>query len=1122
MSLFLERYKKLNDRQKEVVDTIEGPVLVVAGPGSGKTEVLSLRVAHILKNTDTHPSNILCLTFTDFAALNMRRRLAELIGRDAYRVPIYTFHSFSVDVINRYPEYFYDGASFLPADDLTQTEVLEGVIHKLSHDNPLKKVHPEQGFTYLKAIKDGIKQLKRAGLNPEDFQAILKNNEEALAEIDKGMSVFDERVSMKLLPKIKEFAERVVAQKPSLPVGVYQSLSQAVGRSLNDAILRTEEEGKTASLSAWKEAWTKKNDEGRRVLKDAMYLEKMKALAEVYEQYLNRMHERGYFDFDDMLLDVLQALKKNDALRYELQERFQYLLVDEFQDTNDAQMQLLHYLTDLEVHEGRPNIMAVGDDDQAIFKFQGAEISNILAFGKKYREPKIITLTHNYRSRQDILDLARYVIQKGGDRLENRIEGLRKDLVAAGEGLEVGAITNKSFSSSPHQYHWIAQEVRRIIDKGVPADQIAIIARQHKDLEALLPFFSATKIPVAYERQRNVLLEPHVRQIIQMGRFLEALGSSDPRTADVYLSEIMSYPFWGIDRLTLWNLSSGAAKEHALWLDGMVRHSDPKIQAIAEFFLALRNRAKYEPVESIIDSLVGSHLSLLTESEDEDEVLPVTEDGKFTSPFRNYYFSPEKLQTRKAEYLSFLSSLRVFVQSLREYKQGQFLKMSDLVEFIDIHEKNNLPITDQSPFVASTDAVHLLTAHKAKGLEFEVVFVVNCQDEIWARAPFASLLPFPSNLPIVPAGDTLDDQLRLFYVALTRAKKWLYLTAYERTESGKESMPLRFLTSAEDEHLSESLQSALLVSSEEKGAIADPVEILSVDWSTYNRGPYVPDESALLSELVKDYQMSVTHLNNFLNVRDGGPMKFLEQNLLRFPQAKTVSGSFGSAVHGAVEDFYAEFKNQNLLPPVERLLELYNYRIERQRLSERDLKGCLSRGEKALTTFYKEKQTEFRVDDRIEMDFRHQGVVLGEAHINGKIDRIVTKGPNELIVRDLKTGHPVEEWESSDAYEKVKLHNYRRQLVFYKLLVEHSRDFGGKYTVSEGVLDFVEPLKGRIIELPLVIEQSEVDRLTALIQIVFKKVKNLEFPEVEKYSKDLKGVLAFEEDLLDAREGRVS
>jgi len=379
MKEFEERYQKLNKQQKEAVDAIEGPVLVIAGPGSGKTEILGLRVANILKEADVYPSNILCLTFTDSAAVNMRERLKGLIGPEAYNVAIHTFHSLGRDIRNYHPEIFYRRDIFTSADELTQLNVLEDIFDKLSYDNPLAKTHPDRGYLYITEAKRSIEHLKKAGLTPEEFLKILEHNQQSLKFLDPLISeVFSSRISKDLFKELPSVIEEMKRPEKEFPVDHMQPLVPIVTSSLERALDKAVEADKTSPLTQWKNDWTYKTEQGDRAMRESKYLEKMKALASVYKLYNEKMEQQGYYDFDDMILDVIRAIKENDELRYELQEQYQYILVDEFQDTNDAQMRLLHLLTGAEVQEGRPNLMVVGDDDQAIFKFQGAEISNIL------------------------------------------------------------------------------------------------------------------------------------------------------------------------------------------------------------------------------------------------------------------------------------------------------------------------------------------------------------------------------------------------------------------------------------------------------------------------------------------------------------------------------------------------------------------------------------------------------------------------------------------------------------------------------------------------------------------------------------------------------------------------
>lgn len=1125
---FTERYKELNKQQKKAVDTIDGPLLVIAGPGSGKTEILSLRVGKILQESQILASNILCLTFTEAASANMRNRLTKLIGQEGYRVAIHTFHNFCVEIIQKYPEYFYSGAYFSPADELTQVQMLEEIFEKLPHKNPLSAVHPEQGFVYLKDSLYLIGNLKKAGILPDDFIKILNHNKKFISEINEIIqSIFSDRLSKESisksyagLEKLKKIAEKSAKDFPNI---FFKDLASSIYETLKKSTEEADELGKTIPLSAWKENKLKKDDENNSVLKDTLYVEKLLAFADIYADYRKTMFEKGYYDFDDMILDCKVALKQNPSLRYEIQEQYQYILVDEFQDTNGAQMELLQLITDAPVNEGKPNIMVVGDDDQAVYKFQGAELSNILNFKKMFKDVEQVTMTQNYRSTQDILDIAREMIIKGEERLENLYSEIEKTLTSSNPNIKKGGIKHKEFITSAHEYHFIAKEIRKKIDAGENPEEIAVIGRKHYQLEEIVPYLKEVEVDIRYEREQNVFKEPHIAQLITISKFLTSISNKYKDEADEFLPEILSFPFWEINREDVWNISLSARRSEPEknWLETMLLSDNSDIKEIAVFLMDLGIRSKSEPLEKILDEIIGTHVSYSAENEDDDLIEDIEkESGFFVSPFKEFYFSKEKFEHAKAEYLSFLSSLRVFVNALREYKSGEILSIKDLVEFVELHEKNEIPLNDQSPFSRLKGAVNLMTAHGAKGLEFETVFVLSCQDDIWAGRGISSKLVSPTNLPIGPASDNEDDKLRLFYVAITRAKRYLYLTSYQTKENGKEAKKLRFLVSELDKESldKEVLKTLYLPEQADKDEDApEPHEVLTASWLDYRTTPFIGSEKKILETLVEEYKMPVTHLNNFLNIERGGPQYFLEQNLLRFPQSKTVSGSYGTAIHRTLEKFILTFKKDGKLADKKEALEWFEHFLKKERMAPLDYKKYSERGNEALGKFLDKKANTFGQKDIVEFNFKDQGVNVDGAELNGKIDRIVDVGNNDLEVHDYKTGSPLSDWENTDPYKKIKAYEYERQLIFYKILVENSREFGGKKKVSKGVLDFVEPKRenGQIITLDMLIPAEKTERLKKLINIVYKKIVNLDFPDISKYSKDLKGIKEFEENLLE-------
>ncbi len=1159
--VFEERYKKLNPAQRKAVDTIDGPLLVVAGPGSGKTEILGMRVARILKETQVFASNILCLTFTDSASQNMRERLSRLIGERAYQVGIYTFHNFCVDIIRKHGEFFYHGASFRAADPITQISVLEGLFDALDHDDPLRAYHPEEGFIYLKATQSAISNIKKSGLTPHELVEILDDNKKGFANIETAIiPVFEDRLSKKSLSDIERAVQTLAdlgskrVKNTSSTSRIFHSIEEGVASSLADALGEAIQKDETEPLSKWKAKWIVKDEDGKKVFKDTLNQARMRSFASIYAAYQEEMHRLGYFDFDDMILDVIQALSKNPRLRYELQEQYQYLLVDEFQDTNDAQMRILSLLTSAPEHGGRPNIMVVGDDDQAIYKFQGAELSNILDFRHRYIDVGLVSMTDNYRSTQGILDLAMKIMRKGEKRLENLIPDLSKQLKSYKSTNsdkkkdDIGKATDvysHVFETHLHEYKFIAQKIRSLIDNGAKPEEIAIIGRKHANLEAIVPFLRNENVPIKYEREQNVFAEPHIREIILIARYIASVIGSQSHEGpeEDLLPTILSFPFWGLQRLDIWKVSLEAKRSGKTWLEVMAEMGG-NIAEIANFLIELSVDSKSMPLELILDKIIGAHVALAVDTDKEDTiediepVHEVTTTDRYTSPFRAYYFSGKRFSHARSEYLSFLSSLRVFINAVRAFdgftSLTNHLTIADLVKFVDMYEKNNLTLNDESPFVTARSAVNLMSAHKSKGLEFETVFVLSCQDDVWASRGLADKIPFPINLPIKPAGDAEDDQLRLFYVALTRAKDNLYLTAHQVKEGGKKASRLRFLVDAvpETEAMAETFA-------------PEVEELLESASMTYHTTAFLDEENTLLRGLVENYKLSVTHLNNFLNVPKGGPRLFFEQNLLRFPQSKTASGAYGSAIHSTLESVLVTLKRDSKLMPIEDILKEFEGFLKKEKLHPADFKLFSARGKSALTTFMEKRGDKFSDIDIAELDFGREMILIKEsdnqAFITGKIDK-VSFSDGIVSVHDYKTGRAFESFDSATGTLAVKGHQYKNQLLFYKLLIENSaycRDIlfpklpkrddekYGDRKVTLGVIEFIEPVgtKKDIYCAELELIEDDAKRLHDLSIAVYKRIQNLDFElptEIAaklskgEYKSDMEAIADFEEFLLRA------
>ena len=1092
---FNTRYAKLNDNQRQAVDYIHGSLLVIAGPGTGKTELLSMRTAQILKQTDTLPNSILCLTFTESGATNMRQRLRQIIGEDAYKIAIHTFHSFGTEIINQHREYFFRGADAQPVDELTQYQIISGILEGLDWRNPLSAKNNGE-FVYIKDLIRVISEFKQSGLTPSELRAITEDNQSTIAEIAPDIQqVFSAKISKKTIEMFAPIAEKIAnlaAKNPDeknskLPASI-TPYANVLALSIAHAAQEAIDENSTKPLTAWKNKWCEKNANGEFVLKDFTAAEKLSAAIDVYEKYVNTLSERSLFDYDDMILSVIQACESHPELRANLQEQFQFIMIDEFQDTNLAQLRLLFNLTS--ENDDNPNIMVVGDDDQAIFSFQGADVGNIQRFRQHYHDPKIIVLTDNYRSAENILSSARDVITQGADRLENTIDGLSKQLTAHANG-EGSKVEIQEFSSVSEERAGIAKQIAELIKNGEKPENITIIARHHKELIEILPHLYKENLFVNYERHDDILEQDIIQILDKLARTVVAISQNNLDVANSLLPEITAHPAFGFSALDIWKLSLQAYKNRQLWLESML--ANIVFKEFAEWLLERAKDVPNLPLEEQLDNLLG-----LTDDESGD--LQV-------NSLANFYFSPEKLDKNPEAYLTILESLRTLRQKLRDRITDKNPTLEDFLEFIDLHISTKTRLTQIRTHASSlSGAINLMTAHKSKGLEFPHVFVIGAIDSAWGEKvrSRSRAIRYPANLQLQPAGATYDERLRLFFVAMTRAKTTLTMTYSQTNDSGSNTIIASFLTNCTP---------TIIPTSDDP---AEQIELAETDWTTRLTSPIIPELKDLLAPALETYKLSATHLNNFLDVSRGGPQNFLLNNLLHFPSAKNSAAAYGTAIHSSLQQAHCSFSADHQLPSTEQILQFFQKSLESQHLPADDFQLYLDKGKSALIAFLNAKSSDFHDTDLAELDFSNQGVIIDNARLTGKLDVVdIDKQNKTIFVTDYKTGKPAHSWKGSADYEKIKLHKYRQQLMFYQLLVEHSRDYGN-FTFTGGRLQFVEPdmKTGDILSLEYAFSSEELTEFTQLIEIIWRKITTLDLPDISGYSADYKGMLQFEKDLL--------
>jgi DNA helicase-2/ATP-dependent DNA helicase PcrA len=1134
MGTYTQALQGLNEAQRKAVTTTEGPVLVIAGPGTGKTQLLTTRIAHILATTDTLPQNILCLTFTDSAAQTMRERLAAMIGQAAYNVTISTYHAFGSELIRRYPDYFSDEADLQPVDDLGIDGILRTIVADLPYDNPLK-----YSDAYLPDIKTLISDAKRALLTPDDLRAVANANLSFIATASPIVSEVLKthlRLSKKEVPVFAVLAERLESLATSEPTDKnVLPLSGLIHQELVTALEDSEAAGKQTPLAGWKKNWLAKDNDGKFIIDGTKANKKVLAAADIYEQYLRELKARHLFDYDDMILRAVHALEQNNDLRYTLQEQYLYLLLDEFQDTNGAQLRLVELLTDNPVNEGRPNVLAVGDDDQAIYAFQGANYSHMLHFKHLYRDVLAVPLTQNYRSHADILHTARGIAEQIEERLHHHFPDIEKVLSAENKNLPPKAILERREARSDvMQYAWVTKQIKKLLASGMPASEIAVLAPKHKYLEPLVPFLQQEAIPVRYEKRENVLDDPAINQLLRMSELCLALARGDQHSANALWAEVLSFDFWNLPTSLIWRLAWQSTDDDRAWTDELL--ADDQLKPIALFFIRLSQLASSETLEAMLDYLVGS------------TALDLNEPGysTFASPYYAHYFSEVgKLEqgtlfsggdstqaewspgrnsvpeTQNANFWNLLTNLIVLRARLREYRRDgeERLLLTNFIEFVEAHRAAELKILNTSPYASGAEAVQLMTAFKSKGMEFAAVFVLAVNDQAWGSSArgAGSRLSLPQNLHFIRyAGATDDERLRLFYVAITRAKHQLYLVNYTNNYVGKTMARLRYLNETYDEHgtiycplLPEGRQTI----KEAEDGVAAPTTELAAYWQRrHEQALSSADMHALLQGRLEQYQLSPTHLCDFIDVVNCGPHAFFLRTILRFPQAPRSEIQFGNAMHETLEWLHHAVRQGGALPNSKAIAGRFEQQLRAKRLNDHDTQQYLARGLAALEAYISQRAHTISPDNVVEYSFRGEGVFAGDAHLGGKIDKlIIDKEHKTITIVDYKTGKSHQRWG-----HELKLHKYKNQLYFYKLLVEGSHRFAG-YTVTDAYLEFVEPDEDGVIqELHLSLDDGELDHLRKLIGVMWQRLQALDLPDISSYDASMAGVLAFEKDLISA------
>jgi DNA helicase-2/ATP-dependent DNA helicase PcrA len=1010
---FQQALKQLNPEQLAAVNKMDGPVLVIAGPGTGKTQILAARIGKILTETDAAAHEILCLTYTDAGAVAMRKRLFEFIGPDAYRVNIYTFHAFCNEIIQENLEYFGKN-SLEPLSDLESAMLFRELVDEFPKDHLLKRFTGDIYFD-VSRLKDLFSTMKRENWNEELINAAVNDY---LAD----------------LPFRDEF--------------VYKRANASRGIKIGDL--------KQKDIDAAKE----------------MMAKLLAAVAE-YQRYDAKMKLKGRYDYDDMIIWVLRAFRENEEILRKYQERYQYILVDEFQDTSGSQNELLKFLLN---YWETPNVFVVGDDDQSIFKFQGANMKNILDFANDYVSAlHTVVLKHNYRSNQHILDVSKALIGHNNERLTRQL-ALDKNLRSAHPRFDQLVVEPviREYENPDQELVDVANRVESLVNSGVAPGEIAVIYRNHSQVEELARYLDHKKIAVNTRRKIDILTIPFGEKIINILRYL-AMELDSPYSGDELLFEIMHYDFFDIPPIDIARASIAVAKDNFK----TATYSEPKT-SLRRHISEMRGPAQpglFDQPQNLEMKYLASNIDLLLKS-----AVSVTLQQFFQQVINKTGILKYIMQQPdKGWYMQVLTNFFDFLKD--ESRKHPEIQLKEFLATIDLMKKNNIRL-ELNQVIFSENGINFLTAHGSKGLEFEYVFLIGCNKKIWDSKGRNHGFSYPDTLTQASADDLSqkEEARRLFYVAMTRAKQHLLISYSGKDKNGKEQEASQFI--------GEILTATHLQVHHPQVDNDAMIAFLATQFNEAEKPVIELLDRNYINQLLQNYTLSVTHLSNYLDC----PLRFYFQCLIRVPSGKSPSATFGSAVHEALRKAFKKLKDYNNEFPVTeefmRDFRTYMYR-NRDSFTTEDFKLKLEYGEKILPVYYELNVASWNKVALVELPIKN--IEVDGVPVKGNLDKVEFNGKMVTVV-DYKTGN--------FKYAKEKLlkptnetpdgGDYWRQAVFYKLLIDH--DPTKDWHVVATQFEFVEPVgDGEYHTEKIAITQQDTELVTAQIKTVYQKILNHDF-----------------------------
>jgi DNA helicase-2/ATP-dependent DNA helicase PcrA len=956
-AVFDTLYKKLNKPQREAVDAIEGPVMVIAGPGTGKTTILTLRIANILKRTDTPANGILAITYTDAGVKAMRQKLQGIIGDRAHDVRIHTFHGFASSVIAEYPDHFLHLSDLKQMTDIEQESLIRAIISdpKFSDIRPAGK--PD---AYVSGIIRSIDDAKREALTPEMVRQFARDEIERIKNDEESISTRG-ATKGQLKADAKEMIEKF----------------------------------------------------GRTIL-----------FGDVYELYEAKKLEAKKMDFNDLIIELLLALRRDELLLRLLQERYLYLHVDEHQDTNDAQNFIVGLIAEF---FDTPNIFIVGDEKQAIYRFQSASVDNFLLLQKKWPAMKLISLDTNYRSHQSILDASFGMIEKNYEEGEHADLRIRLKSGSNDEERPIDVVVGENVSAI--ELHLVNQ-LHALTEKE-PKATAAIIVRRNRDLDRVIRLLESHHIPVSSERSVDIFSHPVGRLFFNLIEYLVDSSKTDALARTVIAG--------------MWNIP---------------------FEKGAEVVKLLRSG---QPVE--IGNLLKIQRSMLNDGAI-GFIIHAAEESGFTA-----------LVARNPSYIHVWRGIVSLAESLT--RGGDLRDPAELIRNMLAYRTSAETRTVKVSVGAPDVPIQALTAHGSKGLEFDYVFIPYATEESWIGRPKGASFILPKKRT---ADSDIRDVRRLFYVALTRGRKHVTVLTAREESDGKMLEPLRFIEELDEKHVAHAelprvgVNEVHVTKNENEGSV-DPEHEIGAKLIDITKHTLLT-KGLSVTALNHFLECANTFLYQSILKLPQAPSVPAEKGTAMHAAFDSVWNSkkkVAVEIEALLIEKITEYFDTSFLPSTEKESAKKELLADVSAVSKA-LESHFAQPEN-VSVF-----TESWVETEFVGTYNSPGGSAQTVRIplHGKLDVIIDTGTT-VYVYDYKTRQAMSVNAIKGETKTDSSGNYFRQLIFYKMLLQNDPRWRSRSIIP--ALVFVSPdEKGRCPTVTLPIEQVDIDRVNKEIQSLIDAV----------------------------------